>query len=256
MPTSWKIGLVDWRVAVRPVITRPGPRSPAMPSAIAFWRPVLPHGFGWMDRHGAVRLPGALEPADDFAPRTGPAARLAFHPLVVDTQVLIADTRSVTSYHLLTGQRLFRFGLKGAAADDGKPTEGRHTLTAWNGAAFARLGRPTVGTKADDDKSTAASTLVAIELSGPKAGSLRRQVAAETPEKALASFAGAPLAMSGRVFCAVSWAWDSARTRLWRALMLRPASAVGGRKYARPSNPKTIPSHATASTCSPWPGAV
>src|SRR5207248_2617680 len=78
---------------------------------------VFPPARLWLDGPTwRVRLPGHRpgvpnNPADEPGGRTGPASHLAFHPLVVDSQVLIADARSVTGYQLFTGRELFRFVL-------------------------------------------------------------------------------------------------------------------------------------------------
>src|SRR5207249_4794266 len=70
-----------------------------------------------------------------------------FHPVIVSDQVLLADHRSVISFHLKTGKELFRFELKGAGLRDPGPgidadiALPRFTLTADRERAYVRLGR-------------------------------------------------------------------------------------------------------------------
>jgi outer membrane protein assembly factor BamB len=177
--------------------------NPARNRALA----VCPPARLWVDGPTwRVRLP-AVHPgaAADPPPRTDPAGRLAWHPLVVDSRVLVGDSRSVTGYQLSTGRQLFRFVLKDAGPDDNKAGDGRYTLTAWNKHVFARLGRQSLGPKSGEEKEDFPSTLVCLKLAGSKPGALQWKIAATRPDNSPAFFEGAPLAADGRVFCAVSW---------------------------------------------------
>ena len=168
---------------------------------------VCPPARLWLDGPAwRVRLPAnPTGAAADPPPRTNPAGRLACHPLVVDSKVLVADGRSVTGYHLLTGQQLFRFVLKDAGLEDSKGGDGRYTLTAWNQRVFARLGRQTLFPKALEEKDELPSILVCLNLAGPKPGGLLWKISATRPDNGPGYFEGAPLAADGRVFSAVSW---------------------------------------------------
>src|SRR5439155_12442354 len=75
--------------------------NPARNRALA----VCPPGRLWVDGPTwRTRLPGRTDP--DLVPRTSPAARLAFHPLIVGSQVLVGDARSVVTYDLFTVREL------------------------------------------------------------------------------------------------------------------------------------------------------
>lgn len=161
------------------------------------WRVRLPHHDLHRDKVGG----------NDLAPLTGPAGKLAFHPLIVGDRVLVADARSVLGYQLRSGKQLFRFDLK--VADFGEKNgleqvEGRFTLTATDNLVFARLGRQAIGPNKDNDRAQADSYLVCLEIAGPKPGTLQWQIPARTAGGQPALFEGTPLVHEGRVFCAVS----------------------------------------------------
>jgi outer membrane protein assembly factor BamB len=137
--------------------------------------------------------------------RASPADRLAYYPLVVGSQVLIANADSVMAYELFTGKQLFRFVLKEGGPRGQATGTGRYTLTAWNRRVFARLGGQSLGPKGPAEKADPPSVLVCLDLSGAQPGALLWRIVAIRPEKAPAFFEGAPLAAEGRVFCAVSW---------------------------------------------------
>ena len=66
-----------------------------------------------------VKLPSLTPPGKTALPGRGTLTRdIAFHPIIVHDQVLIADHRSVVSYHLKTGKEAFRYGLKTAGLID------------------------------------------------------------------------------------------------------------------------------------------
>ena len=125
--------------------------------------------------------------------------------------MLLADHRSVVSYHLGTGKELFRFDLKTAGLSDPGPGVDakillpRFTLSADHDRAYVRLGplgvRPTKGpAKAE------ASYLVCLDLTQPHVAKPRLlwHVAARTEGKTQTWFEGSPLVHDGRVFAALS----------------------------------------------------
>ncbi len=170
---------------------------------------VLPPARLWVD--GAtwrVPLPGRERPVvPEGEPRARAAGNVEFHPLIVDNQVLIADARSVLSYDLFTGRKLFHFTLKDAGAQRGlkvgnaQHSGHRFTLTAWNRRVFARLGRQSLAPAPAEDKEVSTSTLVCLDEKGEAVW----QIAASTPASIGRFFEGAPLVEDGRVYSALSW---------------------------------------------------
>jgi hypothetical protein len=133
-------------------------------------------------------------------------SNLAFHPVIVHNQVLIADHRSVTSYHLLTGRKLFRFDLKGAGLYDPGPGLDRMsrlprlTLTVSGDRVYARLGAQRLTSR------PAKSYLVCLDLSKPERDKKRLlwQVESKMEDGSAAFLEGAPLVHDGRVYVAMS----------------------------------------------------
>jgi outer membrane protein assembly factor BamB len=148
-----------------------------------------------------VRLPDLHQQG---GPRASPAARMAFHPLVVASQVLVADARSITSCDLFTGRQVFHFVLKDAGPER-RQAGGRYTLTAWNKRVFARLGGQALGPKTAGEPGEPPSSIVCLDLAGPKPGSLLWEMRATKPDGGSGFFEGSPVAADGRVFSAVSW---------------------------------------------------
>jgi outer membrane protein assembly factor BamB len=138
-------------------------------------------------------------------PDLGKASRLAFHPVIVHNQVLIADHRSLVSYHLATGKIAFRYVHDDILKEIGTGvTSPRFTLSADGERAYVRLGRPGIG----PGRSTP-SYLVCIDLTQSgvaRSGSERElwHVRANGADKAPAFFEGAPLVHGGRVYIALS----------------------------------------------------
>ena len=157
-----------------------------------------------------VRLPLGPEPLAEpgLVPKTGPPARLAFHPLIVADQVLIADPRTVTAYDLRTGKERFKLTLESALPkepEDFKLAEGRYTLTAEGTRVFARLGRQSLQPRGPGDKKDQGhSYLMCIDLAGASPGKPVWQITATGPDGEPGFFEGAPLVENGRVFAAVS----------------------------------------------------
>jgi outer membrane protein assembly factor BamB len=172
--------------------------------------PRMPDARLWEDGPTwSVRLPSLrddLDP-DELNRVLTPAERarrLAFHPLVVGDQVLIADARSVTAYHLFTGTLRFRFDL----ADElmpgldklpsSQPPDVRYTLSASRDCVYARLG-------AGKEEETS-SYLVCLEVKAArnKKGHKRWHVKANPGGKEAAAFEGAPLVHQGQVYTVLS----------------------------------------------------
>jgi outer membrane protein assembly factor BamB/tetratricopeptide (TPR) repeat protein len=137
--------------------------------------------------------------------------RVAFHPVIVNHQILIADHRSVVSYQLITGKELFRYDLKTAGlidpgpGIDAKVPLPRFTLSVDQERAYVRLGRlgvmPGNGADAND-----ASYLVCLDLTSNNATKQRElwHVRANGDDKSPAFFEGSPLVHDGRVYIALS----------------------------------------------------
>jgi outer membrane protein assembly factor BamB len=155
-----------------------------------------------------VKLP-ALEAKDSIPDPLSPLRNLAFHPVISNLQVLIADHRSVASYHLKTGKELFRYDLKKAGHRDPGPVAKkvrlpRYTLSVDERRAYVRLGRQMIG-PADAERSDA-SYLVCLDLTRPEQDRPRElwHVKASADDKNPAIFEGAPLARDGRVYIALT----------------------------------------------------
>jgi cellulose synthase operon protein C len=131
--------------------------------------------------------------------------RIAFHPVIVGQQVLLADAHSVTSYHLPTGRRLFRYDLKGAGLQDRDDRAGplpRFTLSADGERVYARLGRQWLGPCKDGDVAEP-SYIVCLDLAEPDNAARARElwhVKAQGDE----FFEGTPLVRAGRAYVALS----------------------------------------------------
>ncbi len=142
--------------------------------------------------------------------RTSLTRRAAFHPIIVNEQVLIADHRSVVSYHLTTGKELFRYDLKSAGLSDPGPVSEedrlpRFSLSADRARAYTRLGWLGLAPKKAGDKERA-SYLVCLDLTEPGVDKKRElwHIQASADAKSIAFFEGAPLVHDGRVYIALS----------------------------------------------------
>ena len=158
----------------------------------------------------SVALP-SLKLTSKDGPRpvgSGSARRAAFHPVIVNNQVLIADHRSVVSYHLATGKEHFRYDLKAAGLHEPPLPYGRGSVIALSGftlsvdheRAFVRLGALKLKPKKQIEP-TVESHLVCLDLTQPdieKKRELWRVTASGE------YFEGAPLVHEGRVYIALS----------------------------------------------------
>jgi outer membrane protein assembly factor BamB len=165
------------------------------------WRIALP----------AIDPPKKGKEKPGLAERHGFVRRAAFHPLIVNQQVLIADAESVTSYHLTTGKRLFRYdlrsaGIGGHGAERSPPMPPtavpQYTLTAANGCVYARLGRQRLGPRRENEP-IEPSYLVCLDLADP-ADALRPREKWHVASQGDEYFEGAPLVRAGRIYMALS----------------------------------------------------
>jgi cellulose synthase operon protein C len=154
-------------------------------------------------------LPSLAPKGKDALPDRGTLRRgMAFHPVIVNDQVLIADHRSVVSYHLITGKELFRFDLKTAGLYDPGPGIDkaaklpRFTLSVDGDRAYVRLGRVGVTPKTAVD----ASYLVCLDLTQPERDKKRElwHVEAKADDHSQAFFEGSPIVHDGRVYIGLS----------------------------------------------------
>ena len=142
--------------------------------------------------------------------KTGLARGPMFHPVIVRQQILIADHRSVVSYHLHTGKELFRFDLRLAGLSDPGPhadvgaSSPRFTLTADAERVYARLGPTPMGSR--NGERPGASYLVCLDITEPAQAKNREvwHVRARGDDKMTLAFEGAPLVHGGFVYVALS----------------------------------------------------
>lgn len=147
-----------------------------------------------------------------------PARRLCFHPIIAGDRVLVAGARSVTAYHLLSGEKLFRYHLKEAGHDDGlddsaetlpADSDRSYTLTVAGDRIYVRLGGLRLAPGKDTKKET--SYLVCLEMkpAAPKKGpavEVRElwTVPARGENGEPAVFEGSPIVAGNRVYLAMS----------------------------------------------------
>ncbi len=158
-----------------------------------------------------VKLPTlARAGTEPLVERATPLRSLAFHPVIVNQQILIADHRSVISYHLTTGKELFRYDLKTAGLIDpgvgldAKLLLPRFTLSADQERAYVRLGRHEIGAR--NLEKAGASYLVCLDLTQPERAKKRElwHIRAGGADKTHAFFEGSPLVRDGRIYIALS----------------------------------------------------
>jgi outer membrane protein assembly factor BamB len=178
----------------------------------------------WLEKPERASLdaqaPNPLKPA---APAPGPprnpseaAQSLAFFPVIVGDRVLVADSRYVSVFDLLTGKRLSRFDLmdnRAAAAalirlDPHVPVANgqRYTLTVDGDRVYVRLGATVTSLtpeklNGNPDAGPAESFLVCLRLSPENQLSLRWLMPAVTnDQKEAAFYEGSPLVHRGRLY--------------------------------------------------------
>lgn len=168
--------------------------------------------------HWQVKLPGdpKAKPHKDADPPlgTGAASRaLAFHPLVVDGHVLVADAVRVFAYDVITGNPVSEYDLR---KTNGVPksldlrlpsrTDVRYTLSASGNRIYARFGAQTMQASTEKDLAANDTWIVCLELKRDAKGlQLRyrwqirgRRLDSDVP----ALFEGAPLVIAGRLYVA------------------------------------------------------
>jgi outer membrane protein assembly factor BamB len=163
------------------------------------------------------------------------ARRLAFHPIIVEDRVLVADARRVLSFDLMTGRLRFHYDL---GKDDGqanipeqkRPAEpdARYTLTAAEGRVYACLGAtsPEAAKKSD-------SFLVCLDLrdAGKKRNRQRWLIRAKGKAGEMAFFEGTPIVRQRRVYVIKSGA---ASARRFRAALACYDAETGVLRWERP----------------------
>jgi outer membrane protein assembly factor BamB len=142
------------------------------------------------------------------------ARRLAFHPVICEGRVLLADARQVLAFDLWSGRLLFRYDL---AQDGGRqdvpeqklPADpgACYTLTAADRRVYACLGPATPAAAATKGaRKAAGNCLVCLDLAAD--GKVKRRQRWLVPASAKAGeavfFEGAPVVREGRVYVAVS----------------------------------------------------
>jgi outer membrane protein assembly factor BamB/tetratricopeptide (TPR) repeat protein len=151
--------------------------------------------------------------ADPFTTRVpppgSPVRSLAFHPLIVGDDVLVADTRYVTAYNWRTGKSNIWYDLAADnAAFNADPTlpatpDLRCTLTVGEDCVLARLGAPELAPGRDPRECE--SFLVCLNLTPGTKGEHKRWVARPKPlQRELVVFEGAPLVHDSRVYIAAT----------------------------------------------------
>jgi hypothetical protein len=185
---------------------------------------ILPHALGRLTHLPQVEGPtwsvplessGKILDADDRLPlrKAGPtsqAARtLAFHPVIVGDQVLVADTRYVMAYELSSGRQVLRYDVapERSNAELGinlkLPAEPdlQYTLTATSDHVYARLGAQTLSSHRGNDLE---SFLVCLNWPTSVNHKIERwRVRPPAADGSPAVFEGAPLVSRGRAYIAV-----------------------------------------------------
>jgi outer membrane protein assembly factor BamB len=179
---------------------REHPLAEALPARLwadgPTWRRPLP---GKKETHSSRKLGGHPQPA--------------FHPLIVDDQVLLADAAAVYSFDQLTGEPLWTYDLKGAGLQVPAPLDPNHpadlapqyTLTAHGGKVFVRLGQQAARYVGESDRGF--NYIICLDLI-PQPGGKRElwRVAEQRPLKEIGGtlFEGAPLVVEDRVYVALT----------------------------------------------------
>ena len=148
---------------------------------------------------------GFLRP---MATRTERAA--AFHPVVLDGIVYIADSARVTGFDLESGRVRARFDLRdnadaglltGMTIDLSDVDDADYTLTVADGRLYARLGRAATRGTIGDPPTPPRDYLVCLAPTDPDRLDLVWKLA---PPADGATWEGAPLILDGRVYAAYS----------------------------------------------------
>jgi outer membrane protein assembly factor BamB len=169
--------------------------------------------------HAAVEgerdVPG---PGRKILPDSAAACRLAFHPVIVDDHVLVADARYVTAYDCRTGGSSVWYDLRAHRQGPATnltlpaPPELRYTLSVGEGHVLARMGTQTIrntpGGAAPAERLRPVesnSFLVCLHLEPDQNGErVRWEVQAAVHDQPAAVFEGAPVLQDGRVYIAAT----------------------------------------------------
>lgn len=137
---------------------------------------------------------------------------LAFYPVAVGDQVVVADARTVTAYHLITGERALWFDIEKKHGELGAkialPAEPdlRWSLTVAGDSLFVRLGAEAVGPIKENAKNAANETfLVCLDPRAKVQGDRERwTVRLKKKDTDPIAFEGAPVVHEGQVFIAAT----------------------------------------------------
>ena len=231
----------------------------------------LPWTLTTEDTHWPKRLDdNALRPLTEMrrhtvVPLSVAARSLAFHPLIVGDQVLVADARRVSAYDLRTGERTVWYDLTRDAKYSQRnlslqlPAEPdlRYTLSIAEDRVYARLGAPGLGPRKTGHKNGESdSFLVCLNVQAERGGRERWVQSAnkKDSDEFVDMFEGCPVVHDGRVYVAVTrFAGTSALTSIacYDADSGAPRCAARSRSARRAGTKRT--SGGSAITCSPWP---
>jgi outer membrane protein assembly factor BamB len=147
------------------------------------------------------------EPSFDPAINAAQSRTLAFHPVVIGHEVLLADARYVTGYDLRTGRASVWYdiaGLNGGVQPNLKlpaPPDLRYTLSVADDHVYVRLGEQDIGLDAGNPRREKETFLACLSLKPDADGERARwTVRGVTRDGSL--WEGAPLAAGGLIWCA------------------------------------------------------
>lgn len=147
------------------------------------------------------------EPSFDPAVNVAQARTLAFHPVIVGHEVVLADARYVTGYDLRSGRASVWYdiaGLNGGVQTNVKlpaPPDLRYTLTVADDHVYVRLGQQDIGLDVGNPRRDKETFLACLSLKPDADGERARwTVRGATRDGSL--WEGAPLASGGQIWCA------------------------------------------------------
>ena len=190
--------------------------------------PLLPATTRQTDRLGALcrrptwrfslekreRIDGPTPPPQLDGVERKSAQFLAFHPVLVDDKLIVADARTVTAFDVRTGRGETWFDATRTLAGLNlnlalpAPPDLRYTLTVADDCVLARLGTQEMrDARAAKKDGESASLLACLDFEpAPNGQRLRWVVRAATRDADI--FEGAPLVQDGRVFVAATRCLD------------------------------------------------
>ena len=147
------------------------------------------------------------EPSFDPAVNAAQARTLAFHPVIVGPEVVLADAQNVTGYDLRTGRASVWYdvaGLNGGVQPNLKlpaPPDLRYTLSVADDHVYVRLGEQDIGLDAGKPRRDKETFLACLSMKPDADGERARwTVRGLTREGSL--WEGAPLAADGQIWSA------------------------------------------------------